>query len=259
MWKWLPELIALPLMPLLGRQGKRTRATTPRLPEAAGARSGIMRPPGEPGTGTAALTIIGIGESPIAGVGVATQAQALTAQMAAALASLRHDTVAWHTFAKNGATVSDALHLLCPGIPDTAADIVLIGFGVNDTTAFRPPAQYSRDLRAMIALVRQRHRPRWIVLSGVPPLQDFPALPWPLRSILGLKSRVLDQAAGVVACVETDVLHVPFTLDARAPGLMASDGYHPSAAGAAQWGASLAQAVHAHMSQSNSRQNPQNM
>ncbi|MGB6055948.1 MAG: SGNH/GDSL hydrolase family protein, partial [Burkholderiaceae bacterium] len=36
MRRYLPELIALPLLPLLVAQGRRTRRVTPRLPEAGG-------------------------------------------------------------------------------------------------------------------------------------------------------------------------------------------------------------------------------
>lgn len=42
MRRYLPELVALPMLPLLIVQGKRTRSITPQLPEAGGAAEGFV-------------------------------------------------------------------------------------------------------------------------------------------------------------------------------------------------------------------------
>ena len=61
MRRYLPELVALPMLPLLIAQGKCTRRITPRLPEAGGAAEGIAGAgdPGQP------LSLLTIGESPV--------------------------------------------------------------------------------------------------------------------------------------------------------------------------------------------------
>lgn len=240
---YLPELVALPLLPLLIAQGRRTRSITPRLPDAAGARSGLAA-----GAGTAKpFSLLTLGESPVAGVGVETHEQAITGCLARALAKRLGCPVGWQAYGRNGATVREAREELLPAIPGQPVDLALVAFGVNDTTAFRPVGAWRSDMAALLDALEVRCRPRLIVLSGVPPVGRFPALPQPLRAVLGLKAAVLDRALMMLAETRRDTLYVPLTLDTGSPGLMASDGYHPSAAGCAAWAEILTQASAAHI------------
>jgi hypothetical protein len=63
--------LKLALSPLLVVQALHTRARVPSLPEAAGAREGVL------GRGAVALRLLIAGDSSAAGVGVATQQHAL--------------------------------------------------------------------------------------------------------------------------------------------------------------------------------------
>jgi lysophospholipase L1-like esterase len=246
MWKWLPELVAAMLLPCLWVQGKRTRRNTPRLPEAAGERSGIAQPPQDAVSEQMAELIV-IGESPVAGVGVATQAQALPAQLAWQLARHWQHRVRWKAYGKNGATVAQALQQGLPVLSTPASlygiRMVVIVFGVNDSTAFHSTARYQRDLEAMLSAVQLQYLPDLVVISGVPPLHLFPALPQPLRFVLGLKARTLSRVTEQLAYRRSQTLFVPVAIDTGDPSLMATDGYHPSAIGVAQWSAQLAEAV----------------
>lgn len=242
MWKYLPEIVALPLMPLLRWQGNRVKTTAIRLPEAPGERTGLALPDIQSGQGVP-LRVVGIGESPMAGVGVATQEESVLPQFAQALAQQLARPVHWQTYAKNGATLSYGLAKICPGIAPGQADIVVIGFGVNDTTAFKRPDVYMARMTAMIEMCREKLQPRYIVLVGVPPMQRFPVLPWPLKTVLGLKARVLDEVNAALASRHPDVLHFAVELDLNAADLMAMDGYHPSEAGARVWGNIMAEQI----------------
>ncbi|RJG07602.1 SGNH/GDSL hydrolase family protein [Noviherbaspirillum cavernae] len=235
---WLPELIALPLLPFLIAQGRYTRHVTPRLPEASGPTSGIT---GETYGTTKPLHLLTLGESPVAGVGVGTHAEAITGQFAHALSGRLHQSVAWQALGKNGATAADALQILVPQLPQRQIDVALVAFGVNDTTAFRSVARWRDDLGHVLAALQERCTPRLILLSGVPPLQHFPALPQPLRWIMGMKARTLDAAACDLARTIPRLLHVPLALDPADPALMAVDGYHPSARGCNAWAQQLAE------------------
>ena len=254
MRRWLPELAALPLLPWLIMQGRRTRRITPRLPEAVGPNTGVARPPVPDNALSQALQptlqLLTIGESPVAGVGVATHYEAITGQFATALASRLGRPVAWQAVGKNGATLHTAIKTLLPHITEKIApqhvDVVLIAFGVNDSTAFRSRRRYANELKYLLRQLQQHLSPRLIVVAGVPPLHVFPALPQPLRYVLGLKAQELD---GVAAKVVADLSHqmqitrVPTLKNMTDPAFMASDGYHPSAIGAAMWGRQLATAV----------------
>lgn len=241
MRRLLPELVALPLLPLLIAQGRRTRRVTPRLPEARGLDHGIAGA----AQGGAPFSLLAVGESPIAGVGVETHAEAITAQLANVLAIRLQRPVQWRACGINGITVSEGLQRLVPQIPEAAVDLLFVAFGVNDTTAFRRTAVWRSDLEQLLHALEQRCAPRFTLLSGVPPMSRFPALPQPLRWVLGMKARALDEVARRLAATASCTLHIPLTLDPHADGMMARDGYHPSASGCIAWAQALAEHYHA--------------
>jgi lysophospholipase L1-like esterase len=227
----LPELVALPLLPFLVAQGKRTRRITPRLPEAAGPCSGSA---GNTHSGQP-ISLLAIGESPVAGVGVTTHEEGVTGQLAQALAARLQRPVDWRACGKNGVTVREALEQILPNVPAQPVDIALVAFGVNDTTAFHSVARWRADMRKLLAALELRCAPRLILLSGVPQLANFPALPQPLRWVMGLKAQVLDAAVRDLAASMPRTLYVALPLDASDKTMMASDGYHPSAKGCTEW------------------------
>ena len=94
----LLALAAYPLAPYLWLQGQQLRRRIPQLPEAAGSRQGSIQGDGHP------ITLVVMGESTAAGVGVATQAEGLAALLAAAVARETGRTVFWHTVAASGLT-----------------------------------------------------------------------------------------------------------------------------------------------------------
>ncbi|OWW18225.1 SGNH/GDSL hydrolase family protein [Noviherbaspirillum denitrificans] len=239
MRRYLPELVALPLLPFLVAQGKYTRRVTPRLPEAGGPLEGVC---GAIHKGTP-LTLLTIGESPVAGVGVDNHNEAITGQLAQSMADALHRPVTWRACGRNGVTVREALDTFITTIPHAPVDVVLVAFGVNDTTAFRAVSQWRRDLQDVLDEIERRCQPGLVLLSGVPPLRHFPALPQPLRWVMGLKADVLDAAARELADAREGVRYVPLALDTDDRSMMASDGYHPSAKGCTAWAATLAEAV----------------
>jgi lysophospholipase L1-like esterase len=232
----LPELIALPLWPFLVAQGNYVRRMTPRLPEAAGPTGGVA---GQDYDGLP-LSLLALGESPVAGVGVDRHEEAITCQLAQALSARLQRRINWSAYGKNGITVREALTQLVPCIPKQRVDIALVAFGVNDTTAFHSAARWREDVRNILTALDAQCAPRLIVLSGVPPMERFPALPPPLRWIMGLKARVLDSAARDLTLRWPHVRHVGLALDPADKTMMAIDGYHPSQVGCIAWASLLA-------------------
>ncbi|GAB3542663.1 SGNH/GDSL hydrolase family protein [Noviherbaspirillum agri] len=228
---YLPELIAIPLLPFLIAQGKYVRRVTPRLPEAMGPTTGVA---GEHHPGRT-LSLLAVGESPVAGVGVDTHNDAITGQLAHTLAVMLSRPVVWRAYGKNGATAAEVLEEILPTIPTLPVDVVLVALGVNDTTAFRTITHWRTDLHAVLAAVAERCTPRLILVSGVPPLAHFPALPQPLRWVMGLKAHSLDIAAAELALKTPRTVYVPLALDTSDATMMARDGYHPSTKGCTEW------------------------
>lgn len=238
MREWLPELLALPLYPLLAWQGRRTRQRVPRLPEPSDDAHGIAG-----GADGKPLTLLLIGESPVAGVGVDSHADGIGAATAYALAQATRRPVHWQTHGINGITAAQALTLLLPSISPARVDVACIAFGVNDSTSFRSHSRWRADILALLDKLQQTSHPRVILLSGVPPMASFPALPWPLRRVLGMKAASLDRALASIAAQRPATIHVPFEPSLSKPENMARDGYHPSAAGCRYWAENLVKAL----------------
>lgn len=223
---------ALPLLPLALPMAVHTRRTALRLAPAAGPECGLA------GVGFegAPLRLLLIGESTVAGVGASCLDFALAGQLAGALASRLGRPVAWHACGENGITAGEALERLLPRVADEPADLVLLVFGVNDTTHFSSSHQWQTALRGLA-----RHfvgRGAQVALAGVPPLQHFTALPWLLRRLLGWRAGLLDSQLRELA-VREGVGCCATRLEMR-PEFLALDGYHPSPLGYRAWGESLA-------------------
>lgn len=239
------NLLALPLLPWLLVQGRRTRQNTPRLPPAAGACSGLVGiPTARP------LRLLTVGESPVAGVGVARQEQAITACLASSLAELSQCAIHWQALGQNGATVADAISDLLPQLPAQTQDVVVLAFGVNDTSAFHSMRRFERDLRYLMQALLNHCKPQLLILSGLPPIGRLPALPQPLRTVLGYKAQALDAVTRELILEfpsSQTLVHAPIQLALNDPALIATDGYHPSALACQLWGQALAQLVKQHL------------
>jgi lysophospholipase L1-like esterase len=227
------------LAPVLFVQGRWVRRVTPRLPQAAGPEEGII------GAGAHPIRLLLVGESPAMGVGVSDHASGLVGQTARALADTAGCAVSWRVMGRSGASARNLLDEFIAPAALIDADVVVVVLGVNDTIGLSSPARWIGSLEALLESLRRGAHAVPVVLAAVPPMQYFPAIPSPLRHVLGLRSHVLDRAAVKWARARRGVAHVPHP---RAPytavsEAFCSDGFHPSAIGYEQWGAALASAA----------------
>ncbi|MDD0841563.1 SGNH/GDSL hydrolase family protein [Pseudomonas sp. Gutcm_11s] len=225
--------LLLALAPIALPQALWTRRTALRLPEAAGAQSGLagVEWAGEP------LRLLLIGESTVAGVGVEAQEAALAGQLAQALAARLGRPVAWRACGENGITAGEACERLLPLALSEPADLVLLVFGVNDTTHLSSLTRWQQSLRALSRALSARGER--VVFTGVPPIQHFSALPWLLRQLLGRRAALLDAELRQVSAEER-ATYAPVALR-FSPDYLARDGYHPSALGYRVWAEQLAE------------------
>tara|TARA_R110000850_G_scaffold59168_1_gene136901 strand:+ start:3299 stop:4018 length:720 start_codon:yes stop_codon:yes gene_type:complete len=206
----------LALSPLLLAQGLSVRANAVRLPEAAGPRTGRL------GSGPK-LSLLILGDSSAAGVGVDHQNDALAGQLAVLLAN--HFTLDWQLVAKTGATTRTALQWL-ETHPPAPIDIVVTALGVNDVTHAVPYPLWLRQQNRMFARINTLFAPRRVYVSGMPPLGDFPILPQPLRWSLGTQARRFDAGLARLTEMSARLSHIPFN-SPLVPSQMAQDGFHP--------------------------------
>lgn len=225
------------LAPVLVRQGARVRRETPVLPEAGGNRSGLEGP----ADGRPALRLLVLGESSAAGVGVAQQRDGLAGQLAVEIAARHGTPVIWQVVARTGATARAAARELVPAAHGPY-DLVVVVLGVNDALRLRSRRPWRAHASGILdALAPQLAPGGQILLAGVPALGAFPALPQPLRTVLGWHARALDLELGAIAARRPGVLHAP------APGLsdelFAEDGFHPNGTAYARWAQQIADLV----------------
>ncbi|NEZ04439.1 SGNH/GDSL hydrolase family protein [Wenzhouxiangella sp. XN201] len=226
--------LALAGAPLYWLQGRHVRRKTPHLDEAPGERSGSVAGP------EAVMRIAGLGESPMAAVGLADQAESVVPRLAAEVASRRNRGVDWQTAARSGATIDFTRTRLLPLLDADPTDVVIVALGVNDCLRLSSVRRWRVELARLIDAIRSRLEPGRIVLAGVPPMQHFPALPIPLSAMLGLRATLLDAATRQFAESEDDVLHAPMNFVEHPDGLFCRDGFHPNARAHALWARQLA-------------------
>ena len=226
--------MAVPLAPLLLAQGRRVRRVTPLLPEPEGPRTGCL---GVRHDGPAASLLI-LGDSSAAGVGAAHQDQALSGQLLARLQG-RHDRpLRWKLAARTGLRTRDAIALL---EPSERFDLAVIALGVNDVTALQTPAAWLRDVDRLVQHLAEQQGVQRVLWSGLPPMHRFPALPQPLRAVMGQHARTLDRALSahaqsMKAALPVEHLPLPAMSDAS---FIATDGFHPAAGAYALWAQAL--------------------
>jgi lysophospholipase L1-like esterase len=220
------------LLPLVMAQGAATRRRVPRLPPARPPHHGLV-----PGAGRT-IRLLAIGESTVSGLGLARGDETVAATTARALARMTGRPVAWRAEGLSGATVSDAREQLLARIAPEPTDLLIVAFGVNDTTAYRSPAAFADDLAALVTAARARVGDAPVVIGGVAPLNCFPALPWPLRNILGWRSAALQAAADSLAHRLPHL--VVERISTVEPDLFAHDGFHPNQRAHAIWGEEIA-------------------
>ncbi|SDT92611.1 Lysophospholipase L1 [Halopseudomonas salegens] len=207
------------------------KRTALRLPDAAPPWRGLVASPGSVAGITEPLRLLILGESTVAGVGVADQTMALSGQLAQHWSAQRQRPVEWVACGRNGARARDCLRDLLPEVAGQYWDMVVIVLGVNDTTHLTGRSRWRREIRALLASFSACSQQ--LVLTAVPPLAHFHALPQPLRGWFGLRSGLLDQDLRAEA--ETaGAAHIAFDLPMQSRYL-AEDGYHPSAQGYQLW------------------------
>ena len=220
------------LSPLLLCQGIYVRRVTPKLPEAAGPRSG------DDGSG-APLRLLVLGDSAAAGVGARTQEEALAGYMVSRLR--RKFRVVWRVEAQTGATTRSTIARL-KSMAQEPFDVVAISLGVNDVTGGRRATAWPAELDELAGLLRLKFGVQRMLWTGVPPMHEFPALPQPLRWYLGARAKWFDGVLRKWAEPQSDCIVV--VAPAAGFGLMmAEDGFHPGPGMYQMWGAEMARRI----------------
>ena len=218
--------------PLLWFQGMRLKREVPRLPTPGDRPFGICKGKDKE------FNILGLGESPMAGVGIAKHAFTLTGLTAVRLNKLLGCSVNWKILAESGLSLKN-LNKLIREQSDENTDLVLISMGGNDVFQLTPPWIWIKNIEICIKLIFQKNKNPVILFSAVPPVGRFPAIPSPLRIAFGFWEFLLQGClAQVINSMDNSYL-----LDERYPDgkkYYLEDGIHPSRLAYDPWSEKLA-------------------
>lgn len=223
----LSRLAIVPTGAIVWAQGRRLRRDVPRLPDAAPPWHGRIEGPNP-------IRLIVMGDSTAAGVGAATQDEALPGHLGRELAARTGRGVHWRATGENGA---DAHEFIVGYLDDALAepwDLAFVSLGANDALGLRSRRAFARDIRTIIERITAASPQVHILVSSLPAFPRFTLLPQPLKWNLALHARNLEAGAREVVA---DYPHVhmsppppPYT-----PGFFATDDFHPSAQGYRDW------------------------
>ncbi len=223
------ELAAIALLPVLFVEAVIVRRRTPRLPEPQGERRGVH------GAGES-LRLFIVGDSAAAGVGVATQSEALCGRLVAHLAG--EFRVDWRLEAKTGHRAED-VHLILQEQDTERFDVAITSIGVNDVTHMTGLGRWVDSQKAIVELLQTKFLVRHILLTGLPPMHMFPSLPQPLRWYLGARAFSFNKELKLFAnrYEGCEFVSIDYPLE---PAFMATDGFHPGAPAYDLWAGHVA-------------------
>ena len=208
----------LPLLPILFLQALYTRGKAIKLPDPGPPHSGAY------GVSQAPFHLIGFGDSVIAGTGLSKAEQSITSKLGEEIQKKTGHSVKWSSYGVNGDKLKDLL-VRVNSISGNGGNLIVVSVGVNDVTRLTSLKAWRRDLRVLINKLRGRFDR--LLFLGLPPMEAFPILPFPLRWFLGLRASMLN----FCLAKETEIFHDVFHFEYHgrpSNGDMLEDGYHPS-------------------------------
>ncbi|MFT4665302.1 MAG: lysophospholipase L1-like esterase [Polaribacter sp.] len=232
--------LSMPLLPIMYFQGKKIRSSVPKLDEA----TGISGTTGQ--HSTRVLRMVTIGESTVAGVGVATHEEGFTGTLAKTLAEELDATIEWKVYAKSGYTAKRVTYKIIPKIEETDLDLIVIGLGGNDAFKLNSPGLWRSQMQTLIETLQVKFPKAPICFMNMPPIKEFPAFTSLIKFTVGNLVELLGAELEAVVQARKNVFYASevITLDFwikqlqtnKRPADFFSDGVHPSKFTYQVWG-----------------------
>jgi len=225
-------LIITIFSPVLWIQGIYLKKVALRLSTPTDIQFGVI------GEGNEALEILGIGESPMAGVGIPKNSETLTALTSLCLSKLMDIKVNWRILAESGLTINNLNKLIIEKSPKDV-DLIVVGIGGNDVFNLTSPWIWLKHLDSCVKYFLKDGKTPIILFSAVPCVGRFPAVPKPLRFAFGYWEFLLQKSLILFVNSNDNV----FLLGERFPDgkeYFMEDGIHPSKLAYELWSEKLA-------------------
>jgi lysophospholipase L1-like esterase len=191
---FLGAIISVPLLPFLVYQGKKIRREVPELPEATEPQGFVD------GNYDKELTVIFIGESTFAGVGVNLHQNGFAGNFARKLSKETKANIQWTVYARSGYTAAKMHERLLPKIKEDHVDLIVLGTGGNDAFKLHSPKKWRRDMNNLLDALQEKYPTTPIACTNMPPIKLFPAFPASIKFVIGNLGEILgDELESMVA------------------------------------------------------------
>ncbi|MGV8897540.1 MAG: SGNH/GDSL hydrolase family protein [Rhodoglobus sp.] len=160
------------------------------------------------------LRVLFIGDVAAMGYGVLRQGMTVCARVAESLSRELQRGVRWEKMAAPDLTIDRAAKRLSATPVDV--DLLVILAGVPDVLLMATPDAWAASLEQLMLDLRLQHPHARVIVTGLPPVQDFKPIPPRLHRMLADRVDILDAASWRVARSDPRLQYVAFP--ATAPG-----------------------------------------
>lgn len=216
----LLQIATVSFIPALLFQGYWVKKNMIYLDEPIGDRQGQV------GQGSV-LSILIVGDSAAAGVGVEHQDDALLGHVLDQLKA--QFSISYYLHAKTGHTSLQVIQSLAQ-IENQHYDVVMSSVGVNDVTKLTSAKKWIKQQEDLYRQINHKFSPQLIIATGVPPMDQFPALPNPLAWLFGQYANKMNQQLSKFVLTQTNMQWIQYDMQQyqHLQLEMARDGFHPS-------------------------------
>ncbi|AZO11183.1 MULTISPECIES: SGNH/GDSL hydrolase family protein [unclassified Mesorhizobium] len=181
-----------------------------------------------------AISLLVLGDSSAASVGIEQSEYGLAAQLAGLTAERTGSTVRWRAAGFNSATSGQIRDHVLPNLSADPWMHIVLAIGTNDTKNFHSVPRFKKEFGGLLYALRAKWPEARVVWSPVLEFTRAPAMPPLLGKILEIRATQMNRM-GVRLCNERGgVPAARLPIDDPAAGF-ASDGFHASEAGYRAW------------------------
>lgn len=195
----------------------------------------------------AAVEMVMLGDSTVAGLGAERVEDSLPVQTAQRVADATGREVHVRGLGISGAVTADVRDEQIDRI-EGDVDVIVVVIGSNDVTHLTPPWSFDDLTASMLREAQQQFPGAAVVLGGIPLFGEAGALDEPLRSVVDAYAGVLrgvqrDTTQEVPGAVFVDIAAKASPRFVGVADAMSRDGFHPAATGYGFWADALAPAI----------------
>jgi lysophospholipase L1-like esterase len=194
---------------------------------------------------TPAISLLVLGDSSAASVGIEQSEYGLAAQLAGLIAERTGQAVRWRAAGFNSATSGQIRDYVLPNLSADPWTHIVLAIGTNDTKNFHSVPRFKKEFGGLLYALRAKWPEARVVWSPALEFTRAPAMPSLLGRILEIRATEMNKM-GVRLCNERGAVPAARLPITNPEAGFASDGFHASEAGYRAWADHLQESVLGH-------------